>query len=206
MRPVLDLVDAEAARLAGHPLLARLEAQAPWAEVRELVPALAFWVLAAPDLTELCAERMQDPALRAAVDRRPADERYLDDLRRLGEPLPDVAALFGPGHEAARRASYTLAAEVIRAPDDRVRLALVWVVDAAQGVLHERAAAYRHWPAPGLRYFSDRPADPRVRLARRLPGGPEATGAVVRAASAVVRRGFSAFHVLFDGARSPRAA
>ncbi len=215
MQRILDLVHERRRAFAAHPFFTAFERQAPYEEIRVVVPRLAFWVLTFHDLLELCEPLMQDTELRRIVRHHRGEEAghdrwYLDDLVRLGEPLPDAVALFGEGHVAARRASYRLMAEAIRSENDWVRIALVLMMEATGAVFFTHAAAYRHWPARGLQFFSGHHLEVEKGhelFERRMTAFLAAKTLeddAHRVTEAAVLRGFAAFDAVFDGVEAAR--
>jgi hypothetical protein len=205
MERILDLLDTRQRAFAAHPFLRRMERT-----VSVVVPGLAFWVLTFHDLLESCEPRMVDPELRRILRHHLAEESghdvwYLEDLQRLGVPLPDPTQLFGPTHQGVRRASYALMAEAIRSQSDWVRIALVLMMEATGAVFFTRASQYRHWPAEGLAFFSGRHLEVEKahelfeRRMRDWLRGQRLSDADFAESRAAVDRGFAAFGEMFDG-------
>jgi hypothetical protein len=217
MQRILDLVAERRSAFAAHPFFHSFDHQAPYDEIRIVVPRLAFWVLTFHDLLEMCEPLMQDPELRRIVRHHRGEESghdrwYLDDLARLGESVPDSVALFGEQHVATRRASYRLMAEAIRSENDWVRIAMVLVMEATGAVFFTRAAAYRRWPASGLQFFSGHHLEVEKghelfeqRMTAFL-AAKTLDDETYRAARDAVLRGFAAFDGMFDGVDEARVA
>ncbi len=147
--------------LRRHPFFARFESGASFQTVMAFAPHIMFWVMAFQDVLRLNHELIRDRKLRkiATHHRREDaghDQWFLDDLRALGWSDRDVTFLFGPEHAQTRAAAYGIVAEVYRASDDRVRLALVLAVESAGHAFFERVAPYVHQAGYGdrLRYFA----------------------------------------------------
>jgi hypothetical protein len=159
------LIEERQRRFAKLPFFQRLERPAAEADARAFVPLLTFFAMTFQDVLRLNEARVSDPALRVLAQQHRHEDRQheqwlLRDLRRLGVE-PPLEVLFGPRHAAARDASYAVASEVFRATDDRVRLALILVLESTGDVFFARVPRYMEelWPGGGdLEYFSRRHA------------------------------------------------
>lgn len=110
--------------------------------LRGFVPQLYFYVYAFQDVLRLSAATITDPRLKAiATTHRDEDaghQRWFGtDALALG-CVRDIEWMFGPAHEQTRDFAYTLVAEVLRADDDRLRLVVPLVLEAAGSVFFFR--------------------------------------------------------------------
>jgi hypothetical protein len=118
-----------------HPFFALLDGSAGSAQVEVLVPALTFFVFAFQDMLRLNEEQMLDPVLKSIARKHRAEDAghqnwFLHDARCLGVE-PDVEWTFGHHQRATRDTPYQLISEVFRASDDRVRVVIPMVLEAA---------------------------------------------------------------------------
>ena len=158
LRTVIEEGQRQFARL---PFFRRLEKDGSPDDARAFVPALAFFVMAFQDMLRLNEARMRDPDLRALVRGHRAEDReheqwFLRDLERLGLAV-DVHWMFGPEHADTRDAAFAVMSEVFRTTDDRVRVALVLVLESTGEVFFGRVPRYMEESEPGrrdLEYFS----------------------------------------------------
>lgn len=146
--------------LSRHPFLRRLEASHDVEDLRRFLPHLYFYVYAFQDMLRLSHELITEPRLREIAGRHREEDAghqhwFAEDAATLG-CARDVGWVFGPGHEPTRDISYALVAEVMRAYDDRVRLALPLVLEAVGSTFFFRVndlVARSGFDGP-LRYFS----------------------------------------------------
>jgi hypothetical protein len=143
-----------------QPFFRLLESAAGPAQVEALVPALAFFVFAFQDMLRLNEEQMVDPALKAIARKHRAEDAghqnwFLHDARCLGVE-PDVEWTFGQQQRPTRDTSYQLISEVFRASDDRVRVVIPMVLEAAGHPFFRRV--FRFFENAGvqaeLKYFA----------------------------------------------------
>lgn len=154
-------IQALQAKVAAHPFFTSLRPDPSIERALAFAPPLAFWVLGFQDIVRLNQERIQDPELRALMARHRADDVhdqwFLEDLSRIGgEEARTLSWLYRPARAAIRDGTYAVASEVFRISDDRLRVVLVMVLEAAGRVFFDKVAA--HVEASGhtaeLRYFS----------------------------------------------------
>lgn len=135
MKAVFCRISELADQHESRPLFRLLEGSARPPEVQVLVSALTFFVFAFQDVLRLNEKQMVDPALKAIARQHRAEDAghqrwFLHDARRLGVE-PDIEWAFGREHRVTRDTSYRLIAEVFRASDDRVRVLVPLVLEAA---------------------------------------------------------------------------
>lgn len=139
LKAVLEL---RRSRLAQHPFLQGLEASSTLDEAHAFLPQLHFFVLSFQDVLRLTYESMSDAGLREIARRHHEedaghDKWYTHDMAQLGCER-DLSWVFGPEHQLTRDISYRFIAELLRASDDRVRLALPLVLEACGSVFFFR--------------------------------------------------------------------
>jgi hypothetical protein len=147
---------------AEHPFFVELARPRPLSQQLAFVPKLTFWVMAFQDLLRLGEQVVREPRMqRIARHHRREDAKhelwFLQDLAELQQPEPGVSTLFGAGHSATRDATYVLAAELLRASDDRLRVLLLLALEATGHVFfgHISRLVAEHGMEGRLKYFSD---------------------------------------------------
>ena len=153
MEAVFSRISELAQRYEEQPFFRLLESAAGPAQVEALVPALTFFVFAFQDMLRLNEQQMVDPALKAIARKHRAEDAghqnwFLHDARCLGVE-PDVEWTFGPHQRPTRDTSYRLIAEVFRATDDRVRVVIPMVLEAAGHPFFSRV--FRFFENAGVR-------------------------------------------------------
>jgi hypothetical protein len=143
-----------------HPFFGLLDGSAGPAQVQSLVPALTFFVFAFQDMLRLNEEQMVDPVLKAIARKHRAEDAghqnwFLHDARCLGVE-PDVEWTFSQHQRATRDTPYQLIAEVFRATDDRVRVVIPMVLEAAGHPFFSRVFRFfeRAGVGANLKYFA----------------------------------------------------
>jgi hypothetical protein len=144
-----------------HPFFQLLDGPGSPPEVRAMVPALTFFVFAFQDILRLNEQHMADPELKTIARQHRAEDAghqnwFLHDARRLGVE-PGVEWTFGREHRATRDASYRLISEVFRASDDRVRVVMPIVLEAAGHPFFSRVFRFfeRSGISAPLKYFAE---------------------------------------------------
>jgi hypothetical protein len=161
MKSLRQAIEEGQKRFSRLPFFRRLEKEGSPDDARVFVPALAFFVMAFQDMLRLNEARVKDPDLRALVRGHRAEDReheqwFLRDLERL-RLVVDVHWMFGPEHAVTRDATYAVMSEIFRASDDRLRVALVLVLESTGEVFFGRVPRYMEESEPGrrdLEYFS----------------------------------------------------
>lgn len=160
MEAVFSTIGELAARHEQHPFFRLLEGEAGPRQVEAMVPALTFFVFAFQDMLRLNEEQMTDPVLRAIARKHRAEDAghqswFLHDARQLGVE-PDVEWTFDARQRPTRDTSYRLLSEVFRASDDRVRVVIPLVLEAAGHPFFRRVFHFfeRAGVGSGLKYFA----------------------------------------------------
>jgi len=140
MYETLAAIEAWSRRLEGHRFFQSLQRNEP--DLRRAVafaPAGTFWVMTFQDILRLNVELARDPEVRRMLSQHLAEdsghqEWFLEDLRTaFGDEPTSVRWLFSEGNRKVRDLSFGLASEVFRIGDDRLRLVMVEVLEAAAG-------------------------------------------------------------------------
>ncbi len=134
MADVKRVIDSHRAAMTEHPFLTDLESSATEAQLRRMLPRLAFFVFSFQDVLRLTRELSTDPELKRIattfeVEDRGHDRWYLRDLAELGVEV-DVSRVFSSEHAVARTVGYRIVSEILTARDDHGRLAVVLSLEA----------------------------------------------------------------------------
>ena len=160
MEAVFSRLSQMAVAYEKRPFFRALEGVGSPAEVQQLVPALTFFVFAFQDILRLNEEQIVDPSLKAIARQHRAEDAghqswFLHDARCLGVE-PNLEWTFGNNHRVTRDTSYRLISEVFRASDDRVRVVVPIVLEAAGHPFFSRV--FRFFENAGidspLKYFA----------------------------------------------------
>jgi hypothetical protein len=211
MRTIRQQLNAHQERFVHHPFFAELKRVSGPEVLRAFTPALSFWVMCFQDVLRLNEARVRDARMRRIALHHKSEDRgherwFLEDLARLGADVPGVADLFGQAHTTTRDASYALMSEVFRANDDRLRVVLLFALEASGHIFFEHVSqAVSRTGTEGLKYFSD--FHLKVEKAHAVfEEGMEdefwaqpSTEDQLAEAKALVDRTFVAFHAMFDG-------
>ncbi len=142
MADLQRVIEQRRLELERSPFIQGIERSSSVDGLRGFVPQLYFYVYAFQDVLRLSAETITDPRLAAiATNHRNEDaghERWFgSDVVALG-CARDVEWVFGPEHSQTRDVAYALVAEVLHADDDRLRLVVPLVLEAAGSVFFFR--------------------------------------------------------------------
>jgi hypothetical protein len=214
MDQVKRYITEKQAQLLAHPFFKDLERDAPFEIAMDFAPGLTFWVFAFQDILRLNEQRVVDPGLRAIARHHRAEDRghdawFLQDVAEIDPAPRGFGWLFGPHHMQTRDAAYALVAEVFRASNDHVRIALLLTLESAGHVFFERVAAYvgRNEAGNKLTYFSTKHLE--VEKQHELfeaelmkPLDIELPPDVRDAAVAMIDRSYQAFDEIFNGLKT----
>ena len=160
MSDIMTIIADRRQRLDRAPFLRSLAASSSLDELRAFVPHLHFFVLGFQDVLRLAHERVEEPRLRAISGQHRAedaghDQWFVSDVHEL-ECARDLVWVFGDEHQVTRDVTYALISESIHATDDRVRLVLPLVLEAAGSLFFPRVVTLleRAGYSGGLRYFA----------------------------------------------------
>ena len=161
MKSLRQAIEEGQRKFSRLPFFRRLERAGSAEDARAFVPSLAFFVMAFQDMLRINEKRMRDPGMRSLVREHRAEDReheqwFLRDLQRMGLDL-DVPTVFGPDHADTRDATYAVMSEIYRASDDRLRVAMVLLLESTGEVFFGRVPRYMEESTPTLRdleYFS----------------------------------------------------
>lgn len=212
MQPVQQYVEEKQRALSKHQFLSLLEPHPDMQRALWFAPYVAFWVMSFQDVIRLNAARVEDANLASIVDAHRKDDSghdawYLADLQALGCRNIDLAWLYDEPCRPIREASFAITAEVFRASDDYVRLALLLALEGAAHTLFGgvNAILRQAGHAKSLQYFGD--GHLQIETGHELFAdevqqqmrGFDLSDAVLSECKALVDRVFAAFAQVADG-------
>jgi hypothetical protein len=162
MLEVSELIEERAKALAQHPFVALVERSHDLDAFRLLLQRLGFFTLVFQDVLRLALGATTDPAVRAVCEdlaRGDAGHElwYLRDLRKLQVRL-DLDVVFRADYREARDLTYELLSVLASCADDRARLSVLLVLEAAAELFFERVPAFarRCGVSEPLEYFGEK--------------------------------------------------
>ncbi len=157
---IQEVISRRRALIAEHPFLKGLEGEGSLEDVRNFVPRLSFFVMGFQDVLRLARESCVDPDMRAMAQTHEQEDSghdhwFLSDLKQL-QIACGIEDLFSAGHRLARDVVYSLVSEVLRARDDRTRLAVSLSLEAVGAEFFGRVIGFleRMGHDDGLQYFA----------------------------------------------------
>jgi hypothetical protein len=144
---IFGYMAARQTALEEHPFFQYLATNPPHDWLIKMIPGMSFWVMIFQDVLRLVEDQVSDPSMLAIAKHIKAgddghDRWFVRDMQRLGLPQPDLEMLFGPAHEAARKASYAILSEVFRVGDDRLRIVILLALESASYVFFDTMTNY----------------------------------------------------------------
>ena len=160
MNDILNDIEARQAQFSTLPFFKFLEQGSRIEDANTFVSGLAFFILAFQDMLRINEAQITDPVLLPIAQHHRQEDLghdlwFLHDIQKLDADC-GAALLFGEKFVQTRDTSYAIASEIYRASDDRIRLVIPLVLEAAGHVFFSRA--YHFFNRAGytehLKYFS----------------------------------------------------
>ena len=160
MNDILKDIEARQAQFSTLPFFKFLEQGSRIEDANMFVSGLAFFILAFQDILRINEVQITDPVLLPIAQQHRQgdlghDIWFLHDIQTLDVDC-GAALLFSEKSVQTRDTSYAIAAEIYRASDDRIRLVIPLVLEAAGHIFFSRA--YHFFNRAGytdrLKYFS----------------------------------------------------
>lgn len=160
MNNILKDIEARQAEFSTLPFFKFLEQGSRIEDANTFVSGLAFFILAFQDMLRINEAQITDPVLLPIAQHHRQEDLghdiwFLHDIQKLDADC-GAALLFGEKSVQTRDTSYEIASEIYRASDDRIRLVIPLVLEAAGHVFFSRA--YHFFDRAGytehLKYFS----------------------------------------------------
>jgi Tryptophan dimethylallyltransferase len=162
MLDVSEAIEERAKSLEKHPFVALVEGSRDVDAFRLLLQRLGFFTLVFQDVLRLALGATSDPAVRAVCEdlaRGDAGHElwYLRDLHKLQVRL-DLDVVFRPDYREARDLTYELLSVLAGCADDRARLSVLLVLEAAAELFFRRVPAFarRCGVSEPLEYFGEK--------------------------------------------------
>ena len=160
MNDILNDIEARQGQFSTLPFFKFLEQGSRIEDANTFVSGLAFFILAFQDMLRINEAQIADPVLLPIAQHHRQEDLghdiwFLHDIQKLDADC-SAAMLFGERSVQTRDTSYAIASEIYRASDDRIRLVIPLVLEAAGHVFFSRA--YHFFNRAGyteqLKYFS----------------------------------------------------
>jgi hypothetical protein len=162
MLDVSEAIEQRAKALEKHPFVSLVERSQDVDAFRLLLQRLGFFTLVFQDVLRLALGATTDPTVRAVCEdlaRGDAGHElwYLRDLRKLQVRL-DLDVVFRPDYREARDLTYELLSVLASCADDRARLSVLLVLEAAAELFFQRVPAFarRCGVSEPLEYFGEK--------------------------------------------------
>ncbi len=161
MNDILNDIEARQAQFSTLPFFKFLEQGNRIEDANLFVSGLAFFILAFQDMLRINEAQITDPVLLPIAQHHRQEDLghdiwFLHDIQKLDADC-SAALLFSEKSVQTRDTSYAIAAEIYRASDDRIRLVIPLVLEAAGHIFFSRA--YHFFNRAGytdrLKYFSE---------------------------------------------------
>lgn len=160
MLAVRERISSNRKVLSKHSFIRRLESAGSYDAIRSVARQLTFFVLAFQDMLRLARMHAGEGPLAELARAHEAEDRgheqwFLSDLEVLDLDL-DLRWVFSSAHATTRDVSYAIMSDVLRATDDRSRLAVLLSLEAAGAEFFGRVISYleRLGRSENLQYFA----------------------------------------------------
>jgi hypothetical protein len=212
MQAIQEHIARKQVEIGRHRFLTELRAEASLETALWFAPLTAFWAMGFQDVIRMNAAKVVDPELAKIIHQHRREDAghdnwYLHDLKAMGRRDIDLQWLFGEECRLTREATYAIAAEVVRADNDILRVVLLLALEGGGHVLFGGVTKVLHEAGHSarLRYFARSHLEVEVghdlfdeqvqKRVRELSISDE-----IRAEGiALVDRVFGAFTILADG-------
>ncbi|MBN9229377.1 MAG: hypothetical protein BGO90_06385 [Legionella sp. 40-6] len=219
MKGIQEYIDNKQKQFEQHPFFEILEQLHSLEEISYFVPELTFWAMTFQDILRINEERVTDPYLKKIarhhrLEDAGHDKWFLHDKKYMGTKSidkscenNDVSWLYSKETQPTRDAAYALVAEVYKATDEMVNIALLLTLESSGHVFFERVAkqVQKTGEDKNLKYFSNHHLEvekahamfeeemEKVLYARQI------SVTVRREALKMIDHCYTAFHTMFDG-------
>lgn len=219
MQKIQDYIDSKQKEFRNHPFFATLEQLHSLEEISYFVPELTFWAMTFQDILRINEERVSDPYLKKIARHHRQedaghDKWFLHDKKYMDAASTnpysesnEISWLYSRETRPTRDAAYALVAEVYKADDEMINIALLLTLESSGHVFFEKVAhqVAKTGEDKNLKYFSHSHLEvemahamfeeemERVLFARPMPMD------VRRNALQMIDRCYDAFNKMFDG-------
>jgi hypothetical protein len=219
MKVIQDYIDTKQQEFKNHPFFSILEHLESLEEISYFVPELTFWAMTFQDILRINEERVADPYLKKIarhhrLEDAGHDKWFLHDKKYMGAisvdkscDNNDVSWLYSKETQLTRDAAYALVAEVYKADDEMINIALLLTLESSGHVFFEKVAKQveKTGEDKNLKYFSTSHLEVEMAHAmfeeemERVLFARQISVAVKRDALKMIDHCYDAFNKMFDG-------
>lgn len=219
MKAIQNYIDAKQSEFMDHPFFEILDQLSSLEEISYFVPELTFWAMTFQDILRINEERIHDAYLKKVARHHRLEDAghqnwFLADKKYMGALNPEsscnednVTWLYSKETQVTRDAAYALMAEIYKAQDEVINIALLLTLESAGHVFFEKVAKQvkKTGEDANLKYFSSSHLEVEMahalfeeEMERKLYERPIAVE-TRREALQMIDRSYEAFTKMFDG-------
>ncbi|HAF86967.1 MAG: hypothetical protein CMF38_00910 [Legionellaceae bacterium] len=219
MKTIQDYIDAKQQEFMNHPFFEILGQLKTLEEIGYFVPELTFWAMTFQDILRLNEEKVSDPYLKKVARHHRLEDAgheqwFIHDKKYMGEKSidkyctkDDVVWLYSKETQLTRDAAYSILAEVYKADNELINIALLLTIESSGHVFFEKVAQQvkKTGEDKNLKYFSSSHLEVEMahalfedEMERNLYALPVSIE-VRREALKMIDRCYTAFSTMFDG-------
>ena len=219
MKTIQSYIDSKQEEFMNHPFFEVLEQLNSLEEISYFVPELTFWAMTFQDILRINEERVTDPYLKKVARHHRLEDAghekwFMHDKKYMGAlsndkscNSDDVTWLYSKEMRLTRDAAYAILAEVYKADNEYLNVALLLTIESSGHVFFEKVVKQvkKTGEDKNLKYFSSSHLE--VELAHALFEDEMERGLFARELPIDVRRDalkmvdrcYDAFNKMFDG-------
>ena len=219
MKNIQDYIDSKQQEFMSHPFFEKLEQLQSLEEISYFVPELTFWTMTFQDILRINEQKVSDPFLKKIARHHRMEDAghekwFLHDKKYMGAMSidkscdnNDVSWLYSKESRTTRDAAYALIAEVFKANDEILNIALLLTLESSGHVFFAKVAKQVEQTGEdkNLKYFSSSHLEVEMAHAmfeeemERALFARQISVEVRREALKMIDRCYDAFHQMFDG-------
>lgn len=219
MKIIQDYIDSKQQEFMEHPFFEILDQLNSLEELSYFVPELTFWAMTFQDILRINEERVTDPYLKKVARHHRLEDAghekwFLQDKKYMeavstdaSRDTNDVSWLYSKETQLTRDAAYAILAEVYKADDEILNIALLLTIESSGHVFFEKVAkqAKKTGEDKNLKYFSTSHLEVEMAHAlfeeemERTLFAKQISPNTRRNALKMVDRCYDAFNKMFDG-------
>lgn len=219
MKTIQTYIDSKQQEFMNHPFFETLEQLHTLEEIGYFVPELTFWAMTFQDILRINEEKVTDSYLKKVARHHRLEDAghekwFLSDKKYMGDRSidktcnnDDITWLYSKETQLTRDAAYAILAEVYKADDEILNIALLLTIESSGHVFFEKVAnqVKKTGEDKNLKYFSSSHLE--VEMAHALFEDEMESKLYARPISIKVRRDalkmidrcYDAFNIMFDG-------
>lgn len=168
MKTIQNYIDSKQQEFMSHPFFEILEQLDSIREISYFVPELTFWAMTFQDILRLNEERVKDPYLKKVARHHRMEDAghekwFIHDKKYMGAmskeswcDQEDVTWLYSKEMQLARDAAYEILAEMYKADNEYINIALLLTIESSGHVFFEKVVkqVQKTGEDKNLKYFS----------------------------------------------------